>query len=869
MKNQKIVSLATAAVLAGVTGVTAQNQNQTVQAASTDGVAKTATATKSAAETAVTKATTDVKTATDQVGQAQNDLNAANKDQTAASDKLNDAQNQVTDAETDLNQAETNKAAATEDGIKQAEADVSTAKDQQTAAQNKADATDKNFADKQNEVDEKTANKTAAAKAVTDQEKVVADAENKVKEAQSVLLKSIPDELANELTKVQNDISNDINTINQNKISRENILKLLEKDQNEIKSIQQKLQTISEKINNGNIELNTYKTTIEKIQTNIQDIQNKLDQEENEEQIIIKYSESTKTSINTLINEYRAKNGFHRDYIYSDYNYDDSTDKYDGDGYNDWLNRFNDVIWENFENDDIKYIPSEEDQKDVVDANNVTDKQLLELNLFGAQVANKMREQIGENPTFQVSDVSIKLAGYMDQFYNDADFDAVLNNALLDPFYTEEMFDFSQFKYNNVSHYVYWFGVRPTNSYNEETSTMATLKSSLFDYLTTVNDWNDYTSIFDLDYRKDKYPDYFVVGVDKFMNFQVLTKSMSSGTSVEDPINDPNPSSTESFYEIPAINSGVVSNDTEELYKTLNEQKSELQKELADQKIAQSYVDDLISTKKDLVDNSDTIKEKIVSENNDLQSVNNKITVETSKLSENQKISDSINKKIELLMNNTNEKLNLDKAKANLTSETQILQNLQNTVTTAQADLDNATANLFDAQGEADDAVTKLADAKQAVADAEQYLDDLQNADENLAAAQQVLTQAKVDQKLAQADYDAKVAVVKQATVALKDAQTQLATAKQTLKLAETKLAQEQALKQAVAEAAKKAETDKLAAAKAKSNNGNGVVQAATLNQSKLPQASENNKQAGWLVLVGASLLSLFGLGTLNKKRRS
>ncbi|OAD63803.1 hypothetical protein A7K95_08030 [Pediococcus parvulus] len=196
----------------------------------------------------------------------------------------------------------------------------------------------------------------------------------------------------------------------------------------------------------------------------------------------------------------------------------------------------------------------------------------------------------------------------------------------------------------------------------------------------------------------------------------------------------------------------------------------------------------------------------------------------------------------------------------------------QKKVTTANAALKSAKAILSAVQAKVNAANKVLTTAKQTQKTAEQYLSNLGNADANLATAKQAVIDAQTNLVAAKAAYAKTIAPDQVAQEALKVAKAVLTTAETKLSVAKANLAKRQ-----------NAAAQKTLVLKKSGSNSNvqqvvwydhGVSnrqtqKLASNNQSKsqaLPQTDDANQS--YLVLIGMALLSLIGLGTLDKKRR-
>ena len=210
-----------------------------------------------------------------------------------------------------------------------------------------------------------------------------------------------------------------------------------------------------------------------------------------------------------------------------------------------------------------------------------------------------------------------------------------------------------------------------------------------------------------------------------------------------------------------------------------------------------------------------------------------------------------------------------------LTQAKQALAQAQTKLTQAQAaaaqikvQVDATYQTLAEKQAAADKAQQALTAAKAAVTKAQAWLNALQNADANVETAQAALTDAEQAVVAAQKAYDETIAPAKAAADQLTKAQAQLTTAQAQLAAVKQHQAQVKALAdQSLQKHQARPLQTKTPVTKAAATKAAAAIQKAKPAVATMPQAGEA-AQSGLLGLVGAALLSLIGFGAYNLKKR-
>ncbi|WP_125767139.1 hypothetical protein [Lapidilactobacillus wuchangensis] len=815
MKNQKIVSLATVAIIAGMTGATVKQQEVHVQAASTDNSATAKTA-KSTTETAVNSAKKSVDQATEEVNDSQNKIDDAVADQNQAEDQVTNSEENLIDATNNLDAAVKNQEAATPEAIEQANTDAEAAQKQLETDQKAAEKAGQDVDEKQAVVDEKDVAKNKADEDLAVQDQVVTDAQAKV----------------DQVTDLQT-------TVKQDQTAVDEAAKQVAETKQAVVDAEAKLSEIKENgasqedIAAAEQAVKDAQAAVDQTQKEIQDLQDSQEQAEiklSDSRIaaIKRYKEIQQTMDGMIDGPWEDFDEASYDLLYQEQQKieDTLTNK----------KNINDgsVIKQQFQ-------ASSDDKKQNVNLESLSDTQLMEINYFINRIYGDIAEQLGMS-RISFTDGTLAVIKKTNKSINENNIDLRYgaNREMLEAIWWEPEEIFSNYLNDfNASGPLGDLKLNLKQSY-----TMAELKEQIYNFVfeNIHNDgiperfiWNNHKGSEQImAYSVDKYGMLHSFGYN-YGTQEVWNKDKSS---IEDiPVlqyRDAN--IRDASYKVSSTLQNVTS---------YNANLSQLQTELTNQ-------NSVLNVAKTNLTVSGMLKQAQINLDNatatSQQAVNDQVIAEA-KLSSDQ--ADLVEAES-----------NLADYQEALTAAQDKQATLQDAVKLAEVDLAAAQTELNQVTAAAKEAQAVVTADQEAVNAAEDYLYNLLHADEILDDAEAALVMAQQQLKSDQAELKAKQLAVATAKTVLQGAQTKLTAAKQALTQVQTKLDQENAIKEAADAAAKK-----LAADKAR-NNGNGVVQAATLDGKKLPQASES-QNSNWLVALGLSLMSLLGIEIVNRKRRA
>ena len=399
MKKTKITTLTTAALAATILATTNVN-NHTVKADSTDDQTATKAQTpKEVAQTNVDNAKKDVENTQAGVDQAQNDLNSAQAKASTAENNYNQQSEAVNKAQDDVNtkastakeaQSKADSAASLANEakdptkMKAANDAVSNAENKLNEAKNEKSKADKAVADKEKDIKTKSEAVTAAQQAVTSASAAKSDADKAVSDVQEAL---------------------DGTGINEAKTALDDATKKVNDDTAALNKAKDDQQTQQAAYDKAKKEKDAAEKNLAKAQAD------QAKAEEDFKQINDKYNAQKNKTPDPVLVELENKLAILKNDSNATITISD-VEKYKK-AWQDWKDK-------KFDKADKDYIDSEfnkyqyngnESDNEEIDITNLNKEQVEELSLFGANLINKVREQLGvKGSPLKVTEGSVSFA---------------------------------------------------------------------------------------------------------------------------------------------------------------------------------------------------------------------------------------------------------------------------------------------------------------------------------------------------------------------------------------------------------------------------------------------------------------------------